>query len=98
MAKRDERLHERAPIEVGVHMSSVSNFYAGISNDISQGGVFVASTEPPPVGSLIEVVLTMPNSKTPYRAHGVVRWVRGAADVTEHGGPMGCGIQWLCVP
>ena len=90
------RLHERVPLTVEVTLESEHNFYTGVSNDISEGGVFVASYMPPPVGSMVELSLMLPGSSEAFTMMGIVRWVRDIKAACE-GYPAGCGIEWVDV-
>lgn len=98
-SKEHLRQHQRVNIEVEVSMHSDSNFYAGITNNVSEGGLFVATYTPPPKGAIIELQLTLPNSKEVYPVKGVVVWIRDidAADVGD-GTPPGVGIRWTEIP
>ncbi len=92
------RQHERAPLDVEVTLESEHNFYSGIANDISEGGVFVATVVPPAVGSEISFALRLHDAESPsWHVTGVVRWIR-SVDAACDGCPPGCGIQWRAIP
>lgn len=93
-AYADLRTHERVPIEIAVSMESENNFYAGITDNISEGGVFVATVTPPPRGTVLDLLLSLPGHEAPFQVRGVVRWLRDPQASCE-GMPPGCGIQWL---
>ncbi len=84
----ERRAAERSPIEVEVSLSSESQFFAGLSGDMSTGGLFVQTYEIRPVGSRVLVALSLPTGE--IRAAGAVRWVRRATDGT----PPGLGIAF----
>jgi uncharacterized protein (TIGR02266 family) len=90
-APSHRREHQRTELEVAVSLESENNFWAGITDNISEGGVFVAMDVPPAVGTHVELSLTLPSRPEPFPLRGVVRWTRErpATDV-----PAGCGIQW----
>ena len=90
----DMRVHERAPFEIAVNMESENNFFAGITDNISEGGVFVATLVPPPRGAIIEMKLTLPGFDQGFSVKGAVCWIRDLAASTE-GAPPGCGIRWM---
>jgi len=79
----DRRASERIHLEVEVTLGSESQFFAGLTGDISTGGLFVQTYSLRPVGSRVLVAFALPTGeiKTP----GVVRWVRLAAEGTEPG-------------
>ena len=93
--KEHLRQHQRVNLEVEVNMSSENNFYAGITNNVSEGGVFVATYTPPARGTVIEMQLKLPNAPDTFPVKGMVMWVRDidAADVGD-GTPPGIGIKW----
>ena len=71
-ARRAVRIH------ASIDMRSDSNFFTGFSMDISEGGVFIATVEPVPRGTPVELDFTLPGGR-PLKVSGVVRWVaRGA--------------------
>lgn len=74
-----------------MNLESEHNFWAGITDNISEGGVFVAMAAPPPVGTRVVLSLTLPSRPEPYPLHGVVRWTRERPSADA---PAGCGIQW----
>jgi uncharacterized protein (TIGR02266 family) len=90
----DMRSHERVPVEVAVSMESENNFYAGITDNISEGGVFIATVTPPARGTVVDLQLSLPGYEAPFAVRGVVRWIREPQASCE-GMPPGCGIQWL---
>src|SRR5262249_10731514 len=56
----DQRTSARFVIAVEVSVASEANFFAGLTGDISAGGIFVPTYETYPVGSLVDVELTLP--------------------------------------
>ena len=64
---RERRILPRWELRAGVSLESDDNLYAGISCDVSAGGIFVATHAPPPVGSDVKVHVTMPASLSPMK-------------------------------
>jgi uncharacterized protein (TIGR02266 family) len=89
------RQHRRVDLHVEITLESESNFYAGVSNNVSEGGVFVATHAAPPVGATVTLSLSLPGTGR-FALAGVVRWVR--EDEVCHGSVPGCGIQWTELP
>ena len=79
----ERRASERVELEVEVSLTSESQFFAGLTGDISTGGLFVHTYSLRPVGSRVLVCFALPTGeiKTP----GIVRWVRRANEGTEPG-------------
>ncbi len=91
--QEDQRAHRRAHLEVAVNLESEDNFYAGIAGDVSEGGIFVATFNPPPVGATVELTLSLPDFPAGFPVRGVVRWIRDLSACRD-GSPAGCGIQF----
>ncbi|MDD9942531.1 MAG: TIGR02266 family protein [Myxococcales bacterium] len=82
----------RVDLEVEVSFNDHSNFYVGFSENISEGGLFVATYNLQPVGTEIEIKFGLPDG-TEIETVGVVRWVRDPRD-REGEIPPGLGIQF----
>jgi uncharacterized protein (TIGR02266 family) len=93
----ERRKSPRATLETEVNMASSSTFFTGYTQDISEGGVFVATYNMQPMGSSIDLTLTLPNN-TVIEVRGVVRWKREAwngSDWKENDdAPAGMGIMF----
>jgi len=83
------RRAHRAVLELEVGIGE-SNFYVGFTENVSCAGVFVATYVMQPIGSKVDVVLTMPGGGETMRIPGIVRWQRAAS---EDGWP-GMGVQF----
>jgi uncharacterized protein (TIGR02266 family) len=70
------REHERFSVDLEVNVFSESNFYAGLAENLSAGGLFIATHKRQLVGSKIELSLRMPDSEEVFQIVGEVRWVR----------------------
>ena len=58
-----------------------------VSRDLSQGGIFVQTPAPPPVGVTVIATVLVPANGRAIRMEGVVRWAS----------PEGMGIELLCL-
>jgi len=77
VAPPDHRRDTRVMIEVDVGLLSDSNFYTGLAEDVSRGGVFVSTRTPLPTGAPVMLFFVLPHGRT-VKAEGVVRWHRTA--------------------
>lgn len=68
---------DRVFLEVDIGLASQSHFYTGLSRDLSQGGVFVATYRPQPAGTEVSLHFVLPNGRA-VKARGVVRWTADA--------------------
>ncbi|MBI2394223.1 MAG: TIGR02266 family protein [Deltaproteobacteria bacterium] len=82
-AALQRRATQRLPtdIEVGVHTES--NFYAGFSANVSEGGIFVATYRRHEIGDRLRVTLRLPGVDDPIEAKVEVRWLRSVAPDAE---------------
>ena len=85
----ERRTAPRIPIEVDVSLTSESHFFAGLTGDISEGGVFVATWRPVAVGTTLDLVLSLPGGP-PVNVRGQVRWIRSQVE----GAAPGLGVAF----
>ncbi|HEY8942932.1 MAG TPA: TIGR02266 family protein [Polyangiaceae bacterium] len=69
------REHLRYKVDLDVSLGSDHNFYSGFAENLSVGGVFIATHLLRPVGERVEICIHLPDGSE-IRAHGEVRWVR----------------------
>jgi uncharacterized protein (TIGR02266 family) len=82
--ERRSQKDQRVVVEVDIGMLSQSNFYTGISLDVSQGGVFVSTYQPSPPGTQVSLYFVLPSGHS-VQAEGTVRWTRAASDDSSPG-------------
>lgn len=70
------RQHARHNVELEVTMESETNFYMGLTENLSEGGIFIATHMLKPLGTPIEVSFKLPDMSEPIKANGTVRWLR----------------------
>lgn len=82
----------RVVLNARVTAQSEDNFFSGLTENISEGGVFVSTFSPPGVGERIRLNLSVDNERD-LSVEGVVRWHRydDSGDVT------GCGVQFAAL-
>ncbi len=88
------REHPRAELEVAVDLQSEHNFYTGLTQNISAGGLFVSTNELRPIGSKIRVRLTLPGSNRPIEVDTEVRWVKEISALRRTD-DQGMGLRFL---
>jgi uncharacterized protein (TIGR02266 family) len=77
---------------LGVGFESEASTFTGITADISEGGVFVATHSLPPIGSEIDLRFSLPAGPE-LHTRGIVRWLRDSHDETESA-PPGIGVEF----
>lgn len=70
------RRHTRIDLSASVSLNSDSNFYTGFTENISCGGVFVATERQAEPGTEVSLVIELPDGGEPIPARALVRWVR----------------------
>jgi uncharacterized protein (TIGR02266 family) len=83
----------RIPVQTQVDLSSDSNVFTGFSTNLSEGGVFVATVNLLPVGTPVDLTLTLPG-KTRIAVKGEVRWTREIDDRVPDVFP-GVGVRFV---
>jgi uncharacterized protein (TIGR02266 family) len=81
----------RVDLEVGI--ASPHNFYGGLAENLSAGGVFVATHRTLPVGERVEVAIDVPDCPYIVRGVGEVRWTRGYCSDADV--PPGIGVKFI---
>ncbi|MEM9194146.1 MAG: PilZ domain-containing protein [Myxococcota bacterium] len=82
----------RESAEANIGATTESNFFVGFSGEISDGGVFLATYDVLPKGSLVDLLVTLPGGFE-VRTPGKVRFVRDPLDFSADSEP-GIGIQF----
>jgi uncharacterized protein (TIGR02266 family) len=88
------RQARRFPLKVEVGMTSEHNFYTGFAENLSSGGLFVATHEPLRIGDRLEINLTVPGLERVCTALCEVRWLREYDPVHLETVP-GVGLKFL---
>ncbi len=79
----EHRRDTRFSAQVEVDIQSDSHFYTGLSENLSEGGLFVATYVPRPVGTEVDLSLKLPGLAAPVRTKGIVRWIREYSDLSD---------------
>lgn len=92
--ERDEsRSYPRFPLRVEVSYGSEHNFYTGFLENVSNGGLFVATHQLAEIGDLFELTFTVPGLNRVCTAVCRVRWLR-EYDPEQPDGVPGMGVQF----
>ena len=93
----NSRIATRVELKVQVDMRNENTFFTGFSENISEGGLFVATEAPYEIGESLEFELKIMGTEIlagEFKA--IVRWVRPAN--TAGGLPAGMGLQFVDLP
>lgn len=88
----NRRVCDRFDAEFEITAQSENNFYRGLSENISDGGLFFETYEQHRLGDVLTLRFTLPGTLTPIEAQGVVRWIRASNPMSDT--PQGIGVQF----
>jgi len=76
----EKRTDPRAAIELNVAYKKVNAFFSDYTRNISQGGTFIGTPSPLPIGTVFLFQMKVPYMADALRLTGVVRWIVEQAD------------------
>lgn len=96
VSAQDQRNHLRIPLKVEVTIDSEHNFYVGLSENVSEGGIFVATYQSVELGTVLDLTFTLPGQPQPTQIDMKcrVQWLRDFAAAAD-GLPPGLGLQFV---
>lgn len=85
------RAYQRVPVRLSVRFRTASEFVQEHALNLSRGGIFIRTNEPPSVDTAVEVELQLPDAGPPVSSAGVVvhRQMPGGVKVP------GVGVQFV---
>ncbi len=75
----NRRNQTRHAIALGITLVGENNFYLGMSENLSEGGIFIATEHAVAIGTVVTLELSLPTRAVPLVVVGTVRWARAAA-------------------
>ncbi len=81
---QDRRKHPRASIRMKVRFPDLSTLLEKYAKDISQGGIFIPTNDPKPVGTVMNLTLIHPDTGEEVEVQGEVVRVVTEKDVFEN--------------
>jgi uncharacterized protein (TIGR02266 family) len=89
------RAYPRVPARLRVGWTSSRDFLSAYSQNISRGGIFIATDDPPALREILELSVELPDGLPPVKTRAeVVRRVT-AAEARRSGGVAGAGFQFI---
>lgn len=89
----ETRAEPRAAVYASVDLFSEHNFWSGLTMNMSEGGLFVATHNVVPVGTTLVLHMLLPFEKEPVVTLAQVRWSRAYTDQRDV--PPGLGLQFV---
>lgn len=90
----EKRRAPRAELSIEVGIDDHTNFYVGFSENISTGGLFIATYRLLPVGAEVALTFVLAD-EFPVFVHGQVRWTRDPRDSELGEVPPGMGVEFV---
>ena len=87
------RIHPRCRVDLDVTVESEHNFYSGFAQNLSAGGIFIATHTLHKAGEMLEFSINLPGSSEPIKGVGEVRWVRAFSENSNV--PPGVGLRFI---
>ena len=94
-AHANVRASERFDLEVKVDLESDHNFYTGLTQNISAGGLFIATHHLRRIGDRITLKFQLPGSEQPVAVETDVRWIRENSSLQRVDGATGMGVRFI---
>ncbi len=88
---QDRREHRRYPVTLKICYSALDTFFYDYAINISQGGVFIRTDKPLPVGSPVHLKFSIPGTEREIESEGQVMRVIKSGHNPE---PPGMGIRF----
>ena len=93
MASKNKRSTPRLEHEILVAYKTVDGFLSDWAVNLSQGGLFINTKTPQPVGAVVKLIISLPDTAFPYNISGRVMRIN-APDNPAHE-PAGMAIEFL---
>lgn len=94
MQEPERRISERDTLEVKIDFESDRTLYSGLTQNISAGGLFVATHHLRQLGDRFTLRFSLPGESSSIFAQGEVRWIREVTSPQRYDGPTGMGLQF----
>lgn len=83
MPADDRRSSPRFHLKLAITLRGDNNFYTGVSSDISEGGIFIATQYILPIGTPVVLQFHLSRYDVDLTIRGTVRWIRDVAAVAR---------------
>jgi uncharacterized protein (TIGR02266 family) len=94
-SQQNQRASERFDLEVKVDLESDSNFYTGLTQNISAGGLFIATHAIRRIGDHITLTFALPGNTQSITVETEVRWIRENTALHRVDGASGMGVRFI---
>jgi uncharacterized protein (TIGR02266 family) len=92
---KDGRTYPRVNARLRVGWTSSQDFLSAWSQNISRGGIFIATDSPPALREVVELSVELPDGKPPVKTHAEVVHCVTTEQTRRTGTVAGAGLQFL---
>jgi uncharacterized protein (TIGR02266 family) len=93
--QQNVRASERYDLEIKVDLESEHNFYTGLTQNISAGGLFIATHHLRRIGDRITLKFQLPGTEGAVEVETEVRWIRENSALNRVDGSTGMGVRFI---
>jgi uncharacterized protein (TIGR02266 family) len=90
----EKRGTPRVELSIEIGIDDHTNFYVGFSENVSTGGLFIATYRLLPIGTEVALTFVLPD-EFPVFVHGRVCWTRDSRDSELGEVPPGMGVEFV---
>ncbi len=87
---KDRRRSSREDLRIPVDYSAVDAFFSEFTTNVNEGGMFIATETPSPLGTEVRLEFRLPGLERPVNVAGRVAWVSDGKGES----PVGMGIEF----
>ncbi|MFZ5993741.1 MAG: TIGR02266 family protein [Thermodesulfobacteriota bacterium] len=75
MNGKERRQVSRKAVRLEIYYSTPTDIFTNLSQNLNEGGIFIETDRPAPVGTVVEIKFYLPGDHNkPIETHGVVVW------------------------
>lgn len=93
-AADERRRFDRTALVVRVEYSTVDDLFSEFTHDINEGGVFIETNDPQPIGTVVALQFHLAGVNEPVKTSGVVVRTSDGSD----GSVQGMGVEFENLP
>ena len=86
----DRRRSAREDLKIPVDYSAVDAFFSEFTTNVNEGGMFIATETPSPLGTEVALEFRLPGLERPVNVPGRVAWISDGKGEA----PVGMGIEF----
>jgi uncharacterized protein (TIGR02266 family) len=90
-AEANRRIKPRYSVNLDVTLFGDHNFYVVLSENLSEGGLFIGTHNILPIGTVLRLEFSLPTCPVPLSVLGEVRWIRAPEAISEDHNNFGSG-------